>query len=217
MVPRIAGGAAILLLLAAPILVHRLALGTSAPWIVAGAAAAQAAVLAWIIGGRWGSGTRITLALCALGLVAAIAALPGVTAHDLEFGMAAGGHALAYGALLVWFASSLRAGREPVVTGFARRIRATMPSRVVRYTRKVTIAWSVFFAAQIILSAALLLVAPEAVWSSFVSVLNLPLIIAMMLGEYACRLALFRHEPRTSLATTVLALRTMRGAPGGRR
>ena len=39
-----------------------------------------------------------------------------------------------------------------VVTGFARQIRRTMPDKVVRYTRLVTIAWCVFFATQLAVS-----------------------------------------------------------------
>jgi uncharacterized membrane protein len=111
---------------------------------------------------------------------------------------------------------SLRRGREPAVTGFARRLRRTMPDKVVRYTRQVTIAWCVFFAAQLGASAALLLMAPPAVWSAFVNLLNLPLLAAMVLAEFGCRLILFRHEPHTSLVDTIAALRHVRFTPAGR-
>ena len=123
-------------------------------------------------------------------------------------------HALVYSGLLIWFGSSLRSGREPVVTGFARRMRRTMPPDVVSYTRLVTLAWCVFFAGQIVLSLALLLAAPGYVWSGFVTMWNLPLVLAMILAEFICRTILFRHHQRTGLLATLAALRQMSGLPG---
>ena len=49
-----------------------------------------------------------------------------------------------------------------------------MPDKVVRYTRQVTVAWCVFFATQLVVSAALLLAAPAGTWSAFVSLLSRP-------------------------------------------
>ncbi len=92
-----------------------------------------------------------------------------------------------------------------------------MPDKVVRYTRQVTIAWCAFFAAQIVLSAVLLLVAPAAVWFAFVNLLNMPLVAAMILAEFGCRRILFRHEPRTSLSETLSAMRHARFTPASRR
>jgi len=124
-------------------------------------------------------------------------------------GLPAGGvcHAAAYAVLLTRFAMSLRPGREPVVTGFARRIRRTMPDNVVRYTRHVTIAWCVFFATQLGVSLALLAAAPEVVWSNVVTRWNLPLVVTMMLAEFGCRSLLFRRESRTGLIATLAGLR----------
>ena len=91
-----------------------------------------------------------------------------------------------------------------------------MPDKVVRYTRKVTIAWCVFFAAQLVVSLALLLLAPATIWSGFINLLNLPLIAAMVLAEFACRLVVFRHEPHTSLIDTLSAVRRARFMPASR-
>jgi uncharacterized membrane protein len=159
---------------------------------------------------------RAILTVAALAVVAAAALASGLPIRSV--GLAPGGicHAAAYSSLLIWFTRSLRPDREPVVTGFARRIRRTMPVEVVRYTRRVTIAWCVFFAAQLGMSAALLAVAPEAIWPAFVNLLNLPLIVAMVLAEFGCRLLVFRGEPHTSLIATLAGLRHIRGMPGGR-
>jgi uncharacterized membrane protein len=116
-----------------------------------------------------------------------------------------------------------------VVTQFARQMRQTMPAAVVRYTRRVTIAWCIFFAAQIGTSAVLLATAPppvfssgvfssgvlsSAAWSSFVNLWSLPLVAAMFLMEYGCRVVLFRHESRTGLIATVAGLVHARGSAG---
>jgi uncharacterized membrane protein len=154
--------------------------------------------------------------------VATIAALsvallwPGLSARSVALAVGGICHAAAYACLLTWFAVSLQPNHEPVVTGFARRMRQTMPATVVRYTRRVTVAWSVFFAAQLVVSATLLIAAPIGAWSSYVSIWNLPLITAMVLAEFTCRWLLFRREPHTGLFATLAGLRRITGAPGNR-
>jgi uncharacterized membrane protein len=125
-------------------------------------------------------------------------------------------HSAAYLGLLCWFAGSLQPGREPVVTLLARRIRTSMPNKVVHYTRQVTFAWCVFFAAQIATSAALLLLTPLSFWSTFVTMLNLPLLMTMTAGEFGFRSWLFRHETRTSLLGTLAAMRNIRSIGNNR-
>ena len=71
-----------------------------------------------------------------------------------------------------------------------------LPRGVAVYTRRVTQAWSLFFAGQLVTSAALLAFAPRPVWSLFVNVLDLPLVALMFVAEYACRLRLVSREHR---------------------
>ena len=78
---------------------------------------------------------------------------------------------------------------------------------MLRYTRQVTWAWCVFFAAMGLTSMLLFLFAPLAVWSMFNSLLNLPLVVAMYLGEYAWRLWRFPDYPHASIATVLRAFR----------
>ncbi len=207
---RVLGAASLVLIVAAPLAVEAATWGSASPSVVRAVAAAQVAAIVWFLG-RKAERYRLALAVAA----AACVALSGMEWPARTIGLTVAGlcHAAAYGGLLAWFAASLRPGREPVVTGFARRMRRTMPDRVVRYTRKVTWAWCVFFAAELALSAGLLAWAPRAAWSGFVNLANLPAVAAMMLGEFACRFVLFRHEPRTSLAATLAGLRTFRSAP----
>lgn len=108
-------------------------------------------------------------------------------------------HAISYAGFLTLFMTSLMPGREPIVTTVARRLRGPLPEVLRRYTRSVTIAWCVFFAAQILCSLALGVLASAdvirlAVWSQFTNVWNIPLIVVMFAGEYALRRTLHAGE-----------------------
>jgi len=206
-VPVAIGAAFSIPLFAGFLLIFRLTLGTLSPPFVVAFATVQGSVIAGVLTRKWALRYRVGLWTVLLATGVALAAVPGLSARVVGLAVAGGCHALAYAALLIWFGTSLRAGREPVVTGFARRLRQTMPESVERYTRRVTIAWCGFFACQLIASASLLLFAPLVAWSAFITLLNLPLVVTMLLAEFACRQLLFRHENPTSLAKTLLALR----------
>jgi uncharacterized membrane protein len=179
-----------------------------------GVVIAQATVTTWLVAGQVAIRHRSLLTVLAGAAIAMAILWLGLPARTLGLVMAGVCHALAYCGLLIWFAASLRPGREPIVTRFARRMRTTMPPDVVRYTRLVTAAWCVFFACQIAVSLALLLAAPLDVWSGFLTVWNLPLVLGMILVEFICRTILFRQHQRTGLIATLMALRHIRGLPG---
>jgi uncharacterized membrane protein len=192
------------------VLARHLAADPAARWLIGGAVTLQAGALALFIGAAWPRTRRAGAAAGAALLVAAIALQPVMDAASVGRAVAFCFDMSVYGALLAWFARSLRPGREPAVTGFARRVRGTMPVEVVGYTRTVTRAWCGFFAAHIAVSAALFGAARPALWLAFAGLLNLPLLAAMMLGEFACRRVLFRRETRTSLRATLACLRDPR-------
>ena len=104
-----------------------------------------------------------------------------------------------YASLLTVFALTLRPGREPLITAMVRRMHGLTPETTAN-TRKVTIAWVLFFAAQLITSIALFCFAPLVVWSFFVNILDLPLVAAMFAVEYAVRRRVLENPPRESLA-----------------
>jgi uncharacterized membrane protein len=108
-------------------------------------------------------------------------------------------HALINLSLLGVFARTLAARREPLITGFARRIHGTVPVYIESYTRHVTQAWCVFFAAQILLSAGLFIFAALDIWSLFVNVLTLPLIVLMFVSEYGYRRVRFPNFSHVSI------------------
>jgi len=116
-------------------------------------------------------------------------------------------HALLYAGLLALFGASLSPGRTPLVTMFARRLNPAFHSGMESYTRAVTIAWCLFFTGEIVVSAVLLVLAPET-WRLFVTVLNLPLVVLMALAEYGIRRRRLRHEPHTTLLAMARGVRS---------
>jgi uncharacterized membrane protein len=209
-------GIAIILLATVPFLVHHMLSGSVSSGLVVILAATQITAIILFCTRRLATRFRAAIVVATLALAATVMSVPGLPAQSVGLVVTGCCHAAAYLGLLTWFATSLRPNREPVVTVLARRVRRTMPDKVVRYTRRVTIAWCVFFASQLIFSLGLLLLAPETVWSAFVNVLNLPLLAAMVLAEFGCRLILFRHEPRTGLIDTISAMRRARVMPANR-
>ena len=107
-----------------------------------------------------------------------------------------------YASLLATFALTLRRGHTPLITAMAYRLHgADIPTELVTYTRRVTIAWSLFFAGQLTTSVLLFCLAPLTAWSFFVNILDLPLVAAMFATEYAVRVRVLRDPPRHSLST----------------
>ncbi len=105
-----------------------------------------------------------------------------------------------YTSLLATFGLTLRPGHEPLITGMARRLHGDIADELVRYTRNVTIAWTIFFAMQLTLSITLFCFAPLVVWSFFVNILDIPLVVTMFAAEYAIRLRCLKNPPRHSLS-----------------
>ena len=100
--------------------------------------------------------------------------------------------------LLCFFGRPLRRGREPLITGFARNFHGTLPPQIEAYTRHATIAWCVFFAAQLVASGVLLAVSLE-YWSVFINILTWPLVITMFVAEYVYRITRFRGFSHSSI------------------
>jgi uncharacterized membrane protein len=97
--------------------------------------------------------------------------------------------------LALTFGRSLAGDREALCTRFARVIHGTLAPDVVIYTRRVTLAWTIFFAAVFTAAVVLYLGHFIAAWSLLVNILNPILIGAMFVVEYAIRLrALPDHE-----------------------
>src|SRR5882672_182631 len=114
-------------------------------------------------------------------------------------------HALIYFGLMVLFGRSLLRGRVPVITAVAQKIRGSLPDSIETYARFATLAWTVFFAAQLVASLCLFLFAPSSYWLFFVNVLNGPLVVTMFAAEYGARFVCFPHFPHATVAEVVAA------------
>ena len=88
----------------------------------------------------------------------------------------------------VMFGRTLLPGQEPMVTRFARHTHASLSPRVARYTRGVTWAWTLFFAAMALASPALFATVPPRVWALFAEGLTPLLVLALFVAEYLVRL-----------------------------
>lgn len=114
-------------------------------------------------------------------------------------------HAAAYLFLLWYFGRTLLPGREPIITRFARRVHGTLLPVMVLLTRQLTVAWCVFFAAQLLVSVLLYAFAPVATWSLFVNVLNLPLVALMFVFQSLYRNLRYPDCPRASIGQAIQA------------
>jgi uncharacterized membrane protein len=93
----------------------------------------------------------------------------------------------AYTILAAIFGRSLMHGREPLCTRWATVVHGQLPAAVARYTRRVTLAWTVFFVLMSFTLVALFVFAPLHLWSVFANFWALPLVLAMFVAEYIVR------------------------------
>lgn len=115
------------------------------------------------------------------------------------------GSHLALGAL---FGRTLFGPGEALVTRLARHIfEGQLSARNARYTRQVTVAWTLFFFGNALVSTALFWLAPLSVWSVHATLLTGPLIALMFAAEHLCRLRVLPPEERPSIATAIRAYR----------
>lgn len=89
--------------------------------------------------------------------------------------------------LCLTFSRTLSPGREPMCTYFARTVHGSLTPALERYTRQITVAWSVFFGLIALTSTVLFVAAPLAVWSAFANFFTAPLIGLMFIVEYVVR------------------------------
>lgn len=97
----------------------------------------------------------------------------------------------------VFFGRTLLPGRTPLCTTFATMVHGPLSAQMLRYSRQVTVAWTVFFAVVAAISLLLFGLAPRETWSVFANLLAFPLVVAMFVAEYAVRLIKMpwmRHE-----------------------
>ena len=109
-------------------------------------------------------------------------------------------------ALATLFGRSLFGDGEALITQLARAVHhGEISARKQRYTRQATLAWTLFFLSNTLISTTLWFLAPPAVWSVFANLLSMPLLMAMFVGEHIWRTRVLPPEERPSIAQVVCA------------
>lgn len=189
----------LLLVCAWPLSLYTATLFTSPEWparVNATAMALGAAIWAIAAG-------RVRAAI----LAAAIAALVGVvlvlSPQTLLFAPPVAINAL----IAVFFGASLRAGREPVISVFARLEQGKLEPDLAQHARLVTWCWTLLLASIAITASVLAIWAPMETWSLFTNVVSYALIGALFVGEYLYRRVRYRHYRHASLAVLIRNVR----------
>lgn len=107
-------------------------------------------------------------------------------------------------ALLAWFfASTLRPGRESLITAVARAARPDTPDYLLRYSRTLTVLWASLFAAMALWDGLLAAFAPQRWWSFMANFANYLVVGAFVVGEYVFRRLRFRDYAHPGFAEYV--------------
>jgi len=119
-------------------------------------------------------------------------------------------HAGAMALLAITFGSTLwRSDEEALCSRVTRLILAgAMDPAYMRYTWKVTLAWTLYFVLSGVLSVGLFFWGPIAVWSFFAKLLAPVLVGLMFLIEYLVRVRVLPERAHFSIAQTIQAYRT---------
>lgn len=112
--------------------------------------------------------------------------------------------------LLYMFGASLRSGHTPMVTRYAALLRGELPPDLVRYTRSVTVLWTVVFVVLTLSAVLLALFATRELWSLATNFLHYLVIGGVFIAEYAFRRWRFRHHAHPSLRAYLRLVRPAR-------
>ena len=187
----------VLALLVAPVAIHYAIMTSNWTPLILVVPLLQLAVLGIAAGARHPARVKWLAGAGALLIVGVLWA----ESRGLDFTVMPGiPHAIGYLLLLATFGVTLLPGHVPLLTRVVVSVRGPLPPDLLAHTRRVTLAWCCFFAGQLIVSLALYLFAPLEIWSFFVNVLNIPLVLLMFAVEYGYRVYRFRDFPHDSFA-----------------
>lgn len=113
--------------------------------------------------------------------------------------------------LAATFAQTLRAGREPMIARFARAERGRLEPDLVRYTRRLTVLWTAYFALAAAVTLSLWLAGWPRMLAAFAIVGNPLAMVALFVGEWSYRRRRFAHyvhaPPRAMLGHVLSVMR----------
>ncbi len=118
-------------------------------------------------------------------------------------------HAGAMSLLAIIFGSTLGNGEAGALCSRIASfiIPESLDSAYLRYTWKVTLVWTIYFAATAVLSVLLFFLAPIRAWWAFANLLTPVSLAIMFAGEYLIRLRALPDGPRISVGATIRAYR----------
>ena len=126
-------------------------------------------------------------------------------------------HAGMYALLCGAFGRTLRHGETPIVSHFARIVHGELSPALIRYTRSVTWAWTLYFGGTAGLSLLLFWLAPVSIWSAFANLLGIPLLVLMFAGEYGVRCYVLPAADRAGPLDAIRAYRQATSERAGQR
>ena len=157
------------------------------------------AIGAWRSGHLW-VGTSATLGIAALCAQATLGVK--VSSHVLYLAQHAGINSF----LALVFGSTLRAGHTPLITTLALRVhRGHLAPGQFGYTRRLTLAWVIFFVGIVLVSFGLYAFASFEAWAIFANLVTPVAVGVMFLGEYLIRFRLHPEFERSSIADAIRA------------
>jgi uncharacterized membrane protein len=176
------------------------------PWTIL-LAAAPMAVVGFSLGRQSGRGVFLWLVAMAAIAAAVVLAWAWPTLHNPIGWLYFVQHVSFNGVLAMIFGRSLLGQREPLVTVFAYLIHEAMTPELLRYTRQVTLAWTLFFLVSTVLSILLFVLAPIAGWSTFANLFGLPSVAAMFIVENEVRKRVLPPRDHVGIFAAVRAFR----------
>ena len=160
----------------------------------------------------WQRGQRLLGGVATLGLVALLWLGwkgGGVSPASLYVAQ----HVAIHAALATVFALTLLPGREALITALARRVHGQLTPDMASYSRKVTIAWAVYFVAMAAISVVLFTFASFELWAAFAN-FGTPVSMALLfIGEHVLRYRLHPEFERATLAAAMRAYSRRDAAP----
>ena len=161
-------------------------------------------MLALIAVQGWARRQRAVAALCALGVAGLLwqAWHGGGVAPQVLYLLQ---HVAIHVGLAALFVLTLRHGQEPLITALARRVHGRLTPDMEAYSRRVTIAWAIYFCVMAALSVVIFATAPFEVWATFAN-LGTPVAIALMfVAEHVLRYRLHPEFERATLSAAMNA------------
>ena len=179
------------------------------PW---SAAALLVPMLAVVCAWMWHAQQRLVSSCAAAAIVfllfQAVAGQP-VAAEKLYVAQ----HVVVHLCLALWFGASLRRGQTPFISSLAARVHRQLTVTMQAYTRKLTLAWTIYFLLMVLVSLALFTGASFEAWATFANLLT-PIALALMFGgEYLLRYKLHPEFERVTMMDAIRAYRQSNLAP----